>query len=81
MKSGLWTLSLLAVAALAAAQSHAGSVRLALIVESPGAAAAADVLTVELSKKDGLQLLERAEIDKVYREQALSAGNKDYLKT
>ena len=57
-----------------------GTVRLALISESPGALAAADVLTAELSSHTNLQLLERNEIERVYREQGLSAANKDYLK-
>ncbi len=54
--------------------------KLAIICESPDAAAAADLLTVEFTKKDRVQLLERAEIDKVYREQQMSAGNRDILK-
>lgn len=54
--------------------------RLALIAESPDASAALDVLTAQLSDNPKLQLLERNEIEKVYREQGLSAGNKDYLK-
>jgi hypothetical protein len=56
------------------------TVRFALIAESPDASAAADILTAELSGHKKLQLLERNEIEKVYREQGLSAGNKDYLK-
>lgn len=54
--------------------------RLAIVPEEPSVAPAADLLTVELSQKDRLQLLERVELDKAYREQALSAANKDYLK-
>ncbi len=54
--------------------------RLAIVSESADASATADVLTVELSSRKSLQLLERAEIEKIYREQALSAGNRDYLK-
>lgn len=56
------------------------TVRLALIAESSDASAAADVLTAEFSSQKKLQLLERNEIEKVYREQGLSAGNRDYLK-
>jgi hypothetical protein len=41
---------------------------------------APDLLTAELSKRDGLQLLERTEIERLYREQALSRGNQDFLK-
>ena len=55
-------------------------VRLALMTESEEAAPAADVLTAQLSRNPDIQLLERNEIDKVYREQGLSAANRDYLK-
>lgn len=55
-------------------------VRLAIISESSDALAAADVLTAQLTGHKNLQLLERNEIDKVYREQGLSVGNRDYLK-
>ena len=61
------------------AQTNA-PVRLALIAENDEASAASDVLTAQLSGNPNLQLLERNEIEKVYREQGLSAGNKDYLK-
>jgi hypothetical protein len=54
--------------------------RLALISESSDASTAADVLTSELSSNPKIQLLERNEIEKIYREQGLSAANKDYLK-
>jgi hypothetical protein len=54
--------------------------RLAVITEVPSAAAAADLLTAELSKQDTLHLLERSEIERIYREQVLAAANKDYLK-
>ena len=55
-------------------------VRLALVVDAPSASTAADVLTAELSKRGGLQLLERAEMARVSREQGLSVSNQDYLK-
>ena len=55
-------------------------VRLALIAETDEASAASDVLTAQLSGNPKLHLLERNEIEKVYREQGLSAANKDYLK-
>src|SRR5690242_1043750 len=54
--------------------------RLAIISESSEVRTAADVLTAELSNHKGLQLVERDQVTKVYREQALSAGNHDYLK-
>jgi hypothetical protein len=62
------------------AQTNPAPVRLAIISESPEAAAAADVLTAEFTKNERVQLLERTEIEKVYHEQGLSAANKDYLK-
>jgi Ca2+-binding EF-hand superfamily protein len=55
-------------------------VRLALISETGESAAVSDLLTAKLSADQRLQLLERNEIERVYREQALSAGNKDCLK-
>src|SRR3984885_11440967 len=61
------------------AQTFSPPARLAILAEGP-AEAAGDVLTAELSSQTNLQLLERNEIEKVYREQGLSAGNKDYLK-
>ena len=51
-------------------------VRLALIAETDEASAASDVLTAQLSGNPKLHLLERNEIEKVYREQGLSAANK-----
>lgn len=54
--------------------------RLAIISENPSLAAAADVLTTQFTNQSQLTLLERDQIQKVYREQALSAGNTDYLK-
>ena len=74
---------LLAALLLLSTSLHAqgnAPVRLAVVVESPEVSTLADVLTVELSKNPHLQLLERAEIEKIYREQSLSAGNRDYLK-
>jgi len=55
-------------------------IRLALVAQSAELPAAADMLTANLSAVPDLQLLERAEIDKIYREQALSAGNRDLLR-
>src|ERR1700733_11848547 len=79
MKRVLFIFVILAFALRLPAQTN-GPVRLALISESNDASAAADVLTAELSSHANLQLLERNEIEKVYREQGLSAGNNDYLK-
>ena len=56
-------------------------VRLAIIVENPAAMMAGDLLTVALSKEPEITLLERAQIDQVLREQALSAASgRDYVK-
>jgi hypothetical protein len=63
----------------AEAQSNA-PVRLAVIAETGDAAAAGDLLTAEFSNNPRVKLLERNEIEKVYREQSLSAANRDYLK-
>jgi hypothetical protein len=79
MKKLSGTLAIVILAIRLLAQSNA-PVRLALIAETDEAAVASDVLTAELSGNKKLQLLERNEIEKVYREQDLSAGNKDYLK-
>ncbi|MDR3457389.1 MAG: CsgG/HfaB family protein [Verrucomicrobiae bacterium] len=68
------------LAALALPAQTNGPVWLALIAESADAGGPADLLTAELSSHTNLQLLERNEIERVYREQGMSAGNKDYLK-
>jgi hypothetical protein len=57
-----------------------GPVRLALIAETDDASTTSDVLTAKLSGNPNLQLLERNDIEKAYREQGLSAANRDYLK-
>jgi TolB-like protein len=57
-----------------------GSVRLALLSETDELSAISDVLTAQLSRNPQIHLLERSEIEKVYREQQLSAGNRDYIK-
>jgi hypothetical protein len=62
------------------ARSSSVPVQLAIVPETSEASAVADVLSVQFSKDDSVHLLERAEIEKVYREQGLSAGNRDYLK-
>ncbi|HXI71292.1 MAG TPA: hypothetical protein VNN22_13125 [Verrucomicrobiae bacterium] len=79
MKSYLFVLVILISGLRLSGQTNL-PVRLALISESADASPAADVLTAELSGHKNLQLLERNEIEKVYREQGLSAGNKDYVK-
>src|SRR4051812_2747968 len=79
MRNILWFLVAIILVTRAGAQSNA-PVRLALIAETGDAVSASDLLTVELSKNPQINLLERNEIDKVYREQGLSAANRDYLK-
>jgi hypothetical protein len=79
MKRVIFIFAILAFALRLPGQTNE-SVRLALISESDEASAVVDILTAELSNNKNLQLLERAEIEKVYQEQGMSAGNKDYLK-
>lgn len=55
-------------------------IKMAILTEEPDLARVADLLTVELSSKPQLQVLERAQLEKLYREQQLSAGNRDFLK-
>lgn len=62
------------------AQTNLPPVRLALIAETGEASPAADILTAKFSSDERIQLLERDEIEKVYREQNLSAANQDMLK-
>ncbi len=55
--------------------------KLAVIAESPEVKNLADVLTVQWSLKGGVTLLERADLEKVLSEQALTGGNqKDFVK-
>jgi Ca2+-binding EF-hand superfamily protein/TolB-like protein len=79
VKNLILIFAILAFAPRSPAQTNE-PVRLALVSESGETSLAADVLTAELSKNQKIQLLERNEIEKVYREQGLSTGNKDYLK-
>ena len=79
MKKRLFVLLALAMTAQLQAQSNE-PVRLALISETDGAMSVADVLTVQFSDNPKIQLLERDQIAKVYREQGFSAANTDYLK-
>ena len=79
MKMGFWILLVLVAAAKLPAQTN-GPVQLALIAESAEATTAADVLTAQLSDNPKIHLLERDEIEKIYREQGMSAANRDDLK-
>jgi len=80
MKQILAFLLLASLAFSLPAETNEASVKLAIISESPDATTAADVLTAEFSKSGRVHLLERTEIEKIYREQGFSAANKDYLK-
>jgi hypothetical protein len=62
------------------AQTPPSSARLAVLAEDATSAPASDLLLAAFSRHPGLHLLERTEIDKVYREQALSAANPNVLK-
>jgi TolB-like protein len=79
MKRILFLLAAIAVTARVQAQINA-PVRLAIVPETTGAGTVADVLTAEFSKNSQVHLLERAEIERVYHEQELSAANRDDLK-
>ncbi len=68
------------LAPLLFAQSSNKPVSLALVMENSAASLAGDLLTTELSGQETFQLLERTEIDKIYREQAVSVGNQNYLR-
>jgi hypothetical protein len=75
-----WIILVFSLLVTAAAPAGDAPVKLAIVPETTAAGTAADLLTAEFSKNSQVQLLERAEIDKVFQEQSLSAGNRDYLK-
>jgi len=80
---GLWiALALLwAGAALpGAAQTGAPPVRLGILATEPSLRPVVDVLTAEFSRRQNVAVLERAETERVYREQALSATSGDAVK-
>ena len=79
MKKILFILATFIITPQLPAQSN-GPVRLAIVPETVEVGAAADVLTAEFTKNNNVHLLERAEIERVYREQGLSAANRDDLK-
>src|SRR6266536_49045 len=73
--------ALLAPVCRAQLTTGAPRIRLAIVAEDKSLAPALDLLTAELSTNSQLALLERAQIDKVLAEQALSAANgRDVLK-
>jgi Curli production assembly/transport component CsgG len=79
MKKSVSILALLFLTVRLLAQTNA-SVKLAIIAETSETARVADFLTAALSRAGKFQLLERNEIEKVYREEGLSAANRDDLK-
>src|SRR5690349_9425920 len=81
MKRRLLTLlTCLVLTAAAVAQTNPPPVRVAIIPAENSTAAVADLLTAELSGKPGVVFLERAQIEKIYREQTLSSANQSYVK-
>lgn len=68
------------VAAVGTAPAASGSPRLAIVPLAEGLRPLADLLLAELSAKPGITLLERAEIDRVFREQSLNVANTGALK-
>ncbi len=69
-----------AFATAAQSPSNAAPARVAILAAEPALGAADDMLTAAFSKRQGVILLERSQIEKVYREQQLSAGNQDLIK-
>jgi|GEM_PF-4233954 curli biogenesis system outer membrane secretion channel CsgG len=61
-------------------QTNTTPVRLALVAHPTVPATAVDMLTVELGRDSRLALLERVEVNRIFREQALSHTGKDALK-
>lgn len=80
MKGAFLILAILICVNTLSAQTNPAPARLALVSETTDAVPAVDILTATLSGNQSLQLLERDEIEKVYREQGLTAGKQDYLK-
>lgn len=66
--------------AVPAAKAAPGTPRLAVVPLAESLRPLADLLTVELSAKPGVALVERAELERVLREQNLNAANTSALK-
>ena len=64
----------------AVATNTGGTPRLAIVPLTESLRPLADLLLAELSAKPGVTLLERAEIDRVFREQSLDAANTSAVK-
>ncbi len=70
---------LLASAAGLTPQTKGAVERVAIICEANEFAPVADLLTVELSALREAEVLERVQMERLYREQALAAANRDFL--
>lgn len=82
-KRRLWGALLLALAGPvfgSLAQTNLQPVRLAILSPQPALRAAMDLLVAEFSKRDTVAVLERAEIERVFREQSLSLASRDAVK-
>src|SRR2546430_1303164 len=55
-------------------------IRLAIISETPSLAPILDLLTADFSQGPAVQVLERAEIERIYREQRISSANRDDIR-
>ncbi len=76
-----WAMVFLVLAAAVKSPAETNApVRLALVSETSEAMTVGDVLTAQLSGNHKIQLLERDQIEKVYREQGMSEANRDDLK-
>ena len=73
---GLWVFLVLSALAIPA---FAREIRLGILPLAPVAQPAADLLTAGLTGRTNIALVERAEIDKIYREQNLAANQRANL--
>lgn len=77
IKSGWWLAMLLMTLSSMSARAKE-PVRLALVSADEGVRLSADLLTAEFSRDAGITLLERDQVERIYRE--LAAGGQDFLK-
>jgi curli biogenesis system outer membrane secretion channel CsgG len=76
-----WAMVFLVLAAAVESPAETNApVRLAVVSETSEAMTVADVLTAQLTGNSKIQLLERDQIEKVYREQGMSEANRDDVK-
>ncbi|PWU16768.1 MAG: hypothetical protein C5B50_12755 [Verrucomicrobia bacterium] len=76
----LLTSLVFALILLSAAIVRAQPVRLAIVPEDPSLSSEADYLTVELSHRANVEVLERAQINRILKEQSSSLNNPDFLR-